>query len=84
MDGLYYASSLLGATSLLFVMLMYGLIHIVISVEGFALFLVFILWRHREGSATANQVVANRKHAIFRKEVGLEVCTSHLLTLLEY
>ena len=33
----------------------------------------------REGSTTANQVVANRKHAIFISEVGLEVCTSHLL-----
>ena len=33
----------------------------------------------REGSATTNQVVANRKHAIFISEVGLEVCTSHLL-----
>ena len=38
----------------------------------------------REGSATANQVVANRKQAIFVTELGLEVCTSHLLTLLEY
>ena len=54
---------------------MYGLIHIAISAEGFALFLVFILWRH----TAANQVVANRKHAIFISEVGLEVCASHLL-----
>jgi len=41
----------LGATSLLFLKLMYGLIHIAISVEGFALFLGFILWRQQEKEA---------------------------------
>jgi len=50
-------------------MLIYVLIHIAISAEGFALFLVFILWRHREKEAL---MVANRKHVIVLTEVGLE------------
>ena len=51
MDRLCYASYLFGATSLLCLQLMYGLIHIAISVEGLALFLVLILWRQQEKEA---------------------------------
>ena len=38
----------------------------------------------REGSTTAKQGVANRRHAIFLTEVGLEVYKSILLTLFRY
>ena len=57
---------------------MYGWIHIAIS----AFF--HLVETAREGSATAKQVVANRRHAIFLTEVGLEVCNSFLLTLFRY
>ena len=51
-------------------MLSYCFIHIAISAEASSVF--HFVETRREGRATANQMVANRKHAIILTEVGLE------------
>ena len=55
---------------------MYGLIHIAISVEGFALFLVFILWRQQETEALLPSKWKQTGDMQFSLEVGLEVYKS--------